>query len=319
MSNYIKTNYMESPNIGYSEYFIKSKADLSALSPKPGDRAIVADEGKIYFCVTQGSWEKFGNTTSSGSVTIETTIDSTSTNDDVAGAKAVWDLVNTEVSGVEYINNKTTTIDSNSTNDEYPSAAAVYTTVQANKTTIATTIDSTSTNNDAAGAEAIFELVDGLNIKTLTEDTILDLSYMQPGYYFLWGTKVKVYKDNTQKDYDLLTRGILIVGAIVSGGSGIRSFPGHYLFSGMVDFYRDEIKIWGRNVLISGIGQGHYSGVWYPDITYAENIDNKVTTIDSSSTDNEYPSAKAVYDFVTTAISSALQVNENAEIPGGDE
>ena len=73
MSNFIKTSYMDSPNLGYSEYLVKSKNDLSALSPKQGDRAIVLDEGKIYLCVTQGSWEKFGNTAPSGDITIRYT------------------------------------------------------------------------------------------------------------------------------------------------------------------------------------------------------------------------------------------------------
>ena len=40
-----------------------------------------------------------------------------------------------------------------------------------------------------------------------------------------------------------------------------------------------------------------------------ENSSNKTTTITSSSTNNEYPSAKAVYDLVQSMITDALEAS----------
>ena len=44
----------------------------------------------------------------------------------------------------------------------------------------------------------------------------------------------------------------------------------------------------------------------HQDITGKENNSNKVTSISSSSTDTQYPSAKCVYDAINNAIGSAL-------------
>jgi hypothetical protein len=51
---------MDKPTLGYSEYIIADATALSAQSPKPGDRAIVLAEGKVYFCLNQGEWLPFG-------------------------------------------------------------------------------------------------------------------------------------------------------------------------------------------------------------------------------------------------------------------
>ena len=67
--------------------------------------------------------------------------------------------------------------------------------------------------------------------------------------------------------------------------------------------------LWGRiKTYISGLGfytkpstgipaSDIASGV-IPDVTGKENTSNKVTSLSSSSTDTQYPSAKAVYDLV---------------------
>lgn len=60
MADLVKTNYMNQATVGYSEYLVTNIAALSAQSPKPGDRAIVIEEGKIYFCIHQGEWLPFG-------------------------------------------------------------------------------------------------------------------------------------------------------------------------------------------------------------------------------------------------------------------
>ena len=222
MGNAIKTNYMESPNLGYSEYFVKSKTDLSAISPKQGDRAIVADEGKIYLCVTQGEWEKFGNSIPSGNVTIETTINSESTNDDVAGAKAVWDLAEENKITIA------TTIDSTSSNEDAASAQATYEYGQSLKTTIATTINSSSINSDAAGAAAVYNFVNTqLNnihdIKYLSGNQTIELVSLNNALYSIRdiNTLVKVYTKYDLNEYILLKLGLLIP---MSETSDIRNF-----------------------------------------------------------------------------------------------
>jgi len=126
MANSIKTDYMNAPSLGYSEYFIKNETDLNALSPLPGDRAIVADNGAIYICIDKGTWNKFGNSVPGGEVVIASDINEDSTNDEVAGAKAVWDIVYAKTDGVEKVINKTSTINENSTHVQYPDAAATY-------------------------------------------------------------------------------------------------------------------------------------------------------------------------------------------------
>ena len=90
MANSIKTDYMNTPNLGYSEYFIKNESDLNALSPKPGDRALVADSGAVYICIETGEWNKFGNSVPSEEVVIASEINENSTNNEVAGAAAVY-------------------------------------------------------------------------------------------------------------------------------------------------------------------------------------------------------------------------------------
>lgn len=60
MADIIKTEYMDRPTLGFSEYIVADATALSAQSPKPGDRAIVLAEGKVYFCLNQGEWLPFG-------------------------------------------------------------------------------------------------------------------------------------------------------------------------------------------------------------------------------------------------------------------
>jgi hypothetical protein len=62
MADVVKTEYMDKPQRGYSEYFAKSYDALlsdDAPRPVPGDRAFLAD-GSMYFCWNAGDWEKIG-------------------------------------------------------------------------------------------------------------------------------------------------------------------------------------------------------------------------------------------------------------------
>ena len=59
--DYVKTQYMDKAQRGYSEYFVKEKRVLEEiLSPVPGDRAFFVD-GTLYFCFDIGVWTKIGS------------------------------------------------------------------------------------------------------------------------------------------------------------------------------------------------------------------------------------------------------------------
>lgn len=60
MGNIIKTGYKDRPVIEYDEYLCEEASDLNDVTPRPGDRAIVASEGKVYFCIEAGVWTAFG-------------------------------------------------------------------------------------------------------------------------------------------------------------------------------------------------------------------------------------------------------------------
>jgi len=60
MADIIKVGYKDRPTIEYNEYLAKSAAALESITPKPGDRAMVMAEGKVYFCIEAGEWTAFG-------------------------------------------------------------------------------------------------------------------------------------------------------------------------------------------------------------------------------------------------------------------
>lgn len=59
MANVLKTEYMNRPTLGYSEYLIKSENDLSSIpNPHLGDRAIAVEDGKIFVWIDGESWSE---------------------------------------------------------------------------------------------------------------------------------------------------------------------------------------------------------------------------------------------------------------------
>lgn len=68
---FVKTQYMDKAQRGYSEYFVKEKKVLEEnLSPVPGDRAFLAD-GSLYFCFDTGVWTKIGSPSETITVKVE--------------------------------------------------------------------------------------------------------------------------------------------------------------------------------------------------------------------------------------------------------
>lgn len=65
----------------------------------------------------------------------------------------------------------------------------------------------------------------------------------------------------------------------------------------------------GPQGLIGPTGKDGAVGPTGASVVNGETSDNKVTNINENSTDDEYPSAKAVYDFVNAAIAAALNAS----------
>lgn len=59
MALVVKTEYMNNPTKGYSEYLFYNDEARVAISPVPGDRGIMKN-GDVYFCWETGIWEKIG-------------------------------------------------------------------------------------------------------------------------------------------------------------------------------------------------------------------------------------------------------------------
>jgi hypothetical protein len=56
----VKTQYMDKPVRGYSEYFFFDDEARNSVSPVVGDRCLMRN-GDLYFCWGEGTWEKIGS------------------------------------------------------------------------------------------------------------------------------------------------------------------------------------------------------------------------------------------------------------------
>lgn len=117
----------------------------------------------------------------------------------------------------------------------------------------------------------------------LPATTLADSCY----YYMFYGcTKIKLSSSQTA-DYQTPYR-------IPSSGTGTAgTYSLTYMFSSTGGTFKSTPSINTTYYLSTS------NSVVYPD-TYIEYTPNKVTTIDSNSTDLQYPSAKAVYDLFTS-------------------
>ena len=100
MADIIKTEYMGKANIGFSEYIVKKVANLNSIPAKPGDRAIIQEEGSIYICIEGGQWEKLNLPTGGGggSITIDDEMSDSSTN--AVQNKVIKGYVDTEIANI---------------------------------------------------------------------------------------------------------------------------------------------------------------------------------------------------------------------------
>ena len=231
-----------------------------------------------------------------------TSISSSSTNVQYPSAKSVYDAL----SNKENVSNKVTSISSSSTNVQYPSAKSVYDALNGkeNSSNKKTTLTGNESRNDfypttKAVADALSTKAPASTAYTF-DTTTTDVVYnaTNPKTIYLNATVngengiVITAKDNGFQ-YFLGRRGTLKI-RFFTGGT---SYSDWTQVTEHVDNKKNSITSSNRT-----------STDFYPSIKAVvdylvanyENLSNKLSSeagIDEDSTDTEYPSAKAVYDF----------------------
>ena len=128
-------------------------------------------------------------------------------------------------------------------------------------------------------------------------DTVLDnVGKLVVGYYY----NGSFYSD--EEHTTLITPATNIVYADLTTGVGVNTQIYFYNGSSYVAYYSTTL-----NILINGFGD------LIEQMSGKEDTDNKVSTLSSSSTDTQYPSAKCVYDLV----GNLETILETLDIGGG--
>lgn len=207
------------------------------------------------------------------------TIDSTSTTIQYPSAKCVYDnlttlsnsisAISTSLTGKEDTSNKVTTLSSANTDTEYPSAAAVYTYGQTMKDDIVTVLTSSA-----------------------------HLYQLEPGLYKTKGSYTSIYFNGTDS-FDFVDNSCFLVNDDVS----CRSFHYMYNYTQSNKEYVNLVYVWQSTANSALGGADEWSTEVSRDssgfsMSNLEKQENKVTTLSSSNTDKEYPSAKCVYDLI---------------------
>ena len=195
-----------------------------------------------------------------------------------------------DISGKEDNSNKVTSLDSFSTDTEYPSAKAVYDEIW---TDLYGTILNDYVPNNSLGSVAFSNDYDDLDnkptIPTATSDLTND-SFGEMAYHS--------YLSEIAGSTDIID---------------ILQADGYSLFSGDYDDLDNKptIPTIPTNVSAFNNDSGYLTA--HQDITGKEDKSNKVTSLSSSSTDTQYPSAKAVYDAIenTFNLDTLDCINEN--------
>lgn len=179
---------------------------------------------------------------------------------DKAGLSRLWSNLKPKITEKEDKSNKVTSITSSSTDIQYPSAKAVYTALKNNSGSSAIIIN--STESDTSIVNKLYSLIN------------TDYSYKQPGIFV---------EDEHTSSEKISTIFYFAVVQRADDSSDMFAFLGNGGF-----------EIFMVNTTTHELIRSH---MYYSEIF--ENSSNKVTTISSSSSDSEYPSAKAVYDNTT--------------------
>lgn len=150
-----------------------------------------------------------------------------------------------------------------------------------NKSNLVNAINEILNNSSGSGIEII-----------TTNSNIKDLSN---GGYIINSNK-KMFLTNTYNDYSNCY--------ITSNGSYLlfKSSNVYLVITFHNTIYKDEQVTRVTTINAPSISCGVLGNGYLSKITCVENNSNKVTTISSSSTDEQYPSAKAVYDYVNSVL-----------------
>lgn len=168
------------------------------------------------------------------------------------------------------------------------------------KTSIVTTLDSTNTDTQVPSAKVVYDNVKDNRIKTYTDVTQLGLTTpttTSDVFNAMPDNSMFMYKVSTISFTDVPTFGILMIHKRSKDGFHIELKRSFSISAARNDVFIAKLKgrdgtdlVWNR--LISDI-----------DI---------VTTLDSTSTDTQIPSAKAVYDNLQSLIVSLTQAEYDA-------
>ena len=231
-----------------------------------------------------------------------TTISSSSTDIQYPSAKAVYD----ELVDKEDTSNKVTSLSSSSTDTEYPSAKAVYDELAAKEDVAnkVTSISSSSTNTEYPSAKAVYDALSGVT------PTVIYTGYCS---YGMGSVTQSVTLDNSKTYTD-------IIADIEADKNVILRITDTYM--DVYDFvYTGKQNLSNEPPLVNEVSysftysttanNGYIKATIYNSIqlgvwVHPEVIDNKVTSLSSSSTDVQYPSAKVVYDNLANKLKYIL-------------
>lgn len=178
---------------------------------------------------------------------------------DKTGLARLWNNIKSKLSNKEDKSNKVTSITSSSTDIQYPSAKAVYNALQNSSGSSAVLIN--STESETSIVNKLYSLIND------------DYSYKQPGIFV---------EDEHTSSEAICTIFYFAAVQKIDDSTDMFGFLGNAGFK-MFTADKNTHTFTAMNV-------------YYSDLF--ESVGNKVTTISSSSSDNEYPSAKAVKDYV---------------------
>ena len=216
-------------------------------------------------------------------------------NDDAVAKKADSATMTTELNKKENTSNKVTAISSASTNDQYPSAKAVYDELakKQNNITIDSALSSTSTNpvqNKVVNTALAGKLGKNENAVSATKAT-------QDGNGNPIATTYATKTELGTKQDKLVASG---ENANISGSNGVTvtvGTDGKIAVSGSKSAIDAAIaKKADSATMTTELAKKADSATMTTELNKKENTSNKVTAISSASTNDQYPSAKAVYD-----------------------
>jgi len=227
----------------------------------------------------------------------------------------------TKLAGAEITQNKVTSVSGSSTDTEYPSAKCLYDALAGKQAALVSGTNIKTINEQSilgSGDLALqAALVSGTNIKTINEQSILGSGNLALQAALVSGTNIK-----TINEQSILGSGNLALQAVLVSGTNIKTINNQSILgSGNLDIggqgttdYTDltnKPQINGNT--LSGNKTSAQLGLYgtgnappYPvtsvngqtgDVTTGdEQTSNKVTSVSSSSTNTQYPSAKCLYD-----------------------